>query len=170
MADDYIVPFKVPTPGQSPYVKMYRHVLPNADLLILTPGYLNGVPQAFRLLELVLFFRASADVGNRTIIPTIARVYAEGGSGSVVFRATTGNIAATQAGKVVLSQYDINTLSGLTLDLQANVEGVAQLPDMILSGDDRVTIVTSGTFATDYYDIKVLAEYLNYKESITEVE
>lgn len=162
--------FRTPTPEQSQYVKYFNKIFPDEHLLRLKPGYLAGVPNVFKLLELHIYMVTSADVGNRVLIPSIGRSHSEGGSGSVVFRATTGNIAASQAARVVLGQYDINSFSGLTLDFQADVEAYAQLPNMILSGGDSITIVDGGTFAADYYEIKVFLEYLNNKERIKGTE
>lgn len=163
-------PLKVPTKDQSPISKTFKSWLPNADTMIFTPGYTAGVPNVYRLLLIHEWFRADANVGNRTILPTIGLVVGEGGSGSVVFRATTGNITASQACRIVIAQYDINTLSGLTLDFQADVECAFQLGEMYLSGDDRITMVHSGTFGGDQADVKIVAEYLNHKLGITGIE
>lgn len=163
----YKIPFPVPTPQQDQRVKIVQGQLFAASYYAsFSPGYtINGVPNVFQILHCSGRVTCDANVANRTLTLQINSIK-RGESGVNILNVITGNITASQTGRITLT--GLGSLTGVS-EQGANVLGLVQMDDLYISGDDTLSFIVGNPQGNDYTICGVTAKYLNNIENITQL-
>jgi len=155
----------VPTPKQSQLVKVHiGQLFADVYRAILTPGYVSGVPNVYKVLNIYAYVLCDATVANRVLILEVNQKK-QGETTSNMIAVKTGNITASQQAKLIANG------SGYMTDLTiygTDVPTQCQIKDLYISGDDQIAVTLSNPQTNDYTIWSTLLEYQNHKQNISE--
>lgn len=169
MGIKYIDTLPVPTRSQNPFIIVSTPGLdPNEyNQVQLRPDrYLrNIVPQLYRLTSAKIYLLNSAVVADRVLYAGISKYGDDTNNTPIDFKYITGNIAASQQGKLTL--IDVGSVVDCTLN-GANIDAMVQIREVYVWGRDLVYFGVSNPQAGDTISVTFEFEYLNYKLGVTE--